>query len=103
VRDKPVRLRGKMKVVREPSQTTQRVKVGMVGLAAVVLLIALASAIIGTATRERPIGTAGSARADVVANIAAMNAAEAASTGEPLAELGITPSTSEGNNQAPRH
>ena len=91
-----------MKTVREPSQTTQRVKVGMVGLAAVVLLIALASAIIGTATRERPMGAAGSARADVVANIAIINAAEAASTGEPLAELGITPSTSEGNSQAAR-
>lgn len=74
----------------------------MVGLAAVVLLIALASAIIGTATRERPMGAAGSARADVVANIAIINAAEAASTGEPLAELGITPSTSEGNSQAAR-
>ena len=89
-----------MKVVQEPSQTTQRVKVGMVGLAAVILLIALASAILGTATRERPIGTAGSARADVVANIALMNTADAEPTGEPLAELGITPSASDGNSQA---
>lgn len=91
-----LRLRDKMKVVREPSQTTQRVKVGMVGLAAVVLLIALASAIIGTASRERPIVTAGAASADVVANIALTNATEDP-TGEPLAELGVAPSP--GNTQ----
>ncbi|HEX8418433.1 MAG TPA: hypothetical protein VF638_00295 [Sphingomonas sp.] len=100
MRDSAIRLRDKMKVVREPSQTSQRVKVGMVGLAAVILLIVLASAILGTATRERPIGAAGSAREDVVANIASINAADAASTGEPLAELGITPSTSESNSHA---
>ncbi len=68
----------------------------MVGLAAVVLLIALASAIIGTATRERPIATAGAASADVVANIALMNASDEAA-GEPLAELGVAPSA--GNTQ----
>lgn len=85
-----------MKVVREPSQTTQRVKVGMIGLAAVILLIALASAVISSASRERPIATAGSARADVVANIALMNAAGEAA-GEPLAELGVAPGA--GNTQ----
>jgi cobalamin synthase len=82
-----------MKVAREPSQAMQRVKVGMIGLAAVVLLIALASAIIGSATRERPIATAGSAQADVVAKIALTNSTSP-STGEPLAELGIAPSAS---------
>lgn len=90
--------RDKMKVVREPSQTTQRVKVGMVGLAAVVLLIALASAIIGTATRERPIAAAGSARADVVANMALLNEASPDAQDEPLAELGVAPSA--GNSQS---
>ena len=84
-----------MKVVHEPSQTTQRVKVGMIGLAAVILLIALASAVIGSASRERPIATAGAARADVVANIALMNSGEA--SGEPLAELGVAPGA--GNTQ----
>lgn len=90
-----------MKVVREPSQTTQRVKVGMIGLAAVILLIALASAVISSASRERPIATAGAARADVVANIALMNAGGEAA-GEPLAELGVAPGS--GNTQvAARH
>lgn len=93
-----------MTVAREPSQAMQRVKVGMIGLAAVVLLIALASAIIGSATRERPIATAGAARADVVARIALTNttAAESASAGEPLAELGVSPSASNSQQAARR-
>ena len=86
-----------MTVARESSQTSQRVKVGMIGLAVVVLLIAIASAIIGSATRERPIATAGSAQADVVANIAMTNGTEGSSG--PLAELGVAPSM--GNGQAP--
>ena len=84
-------------MARDPLQTAQRVKVGMIGLAVVVLLIAVASAIIGSATRERPIATAGSAQADVVANIAESANAADASTG-PFADLGIAPST--GNSQA---
>ena len=81
-----------MKVARDPSQTAQRVKVGMIGLAAVVLLIAVAAVIIGSATRERPIATAGSAQADVVANIAITNATAGVEAGGALAELGVAPS-----------
>ncbi|GAA0668598.1 uncharacterized protein YggE [Sphingomonas insulae] len=87
--------------MRDTHQTMQRIKVGVIGLVAVVLLIAVASAILGSATRERPIATAGSAKADVVADIAMTNASAAAasdSSGEPLAELGVAPSTS--NTQA---
>lgn len=87
-----------MKAARDTSQTMQRVKVGMIGLAAVVLLIAIASAILGSATREQPVATAGSAQADVVANIALTNSSLAQGSGEPLAELGVAPSTS--NSQA---
>ena len=76
----------------EPSQTVQRVKVGMIGLAAVVLLIALASAIIGSVTRERPVP--GAAQANLVAEMAAGNSVPpASSTGEPLAEMGVAPPT----------
>ncbi|MCP3734862.1 hypothetical protein M9979_08260 [Sphingomonas sp. RP10(2022)] len=93
-----------MRAVRDTHQTMQRIKVGIIGLVAVVLLIVIASAILGSATRERPIATAGSAQADVVANIAMTNAGAAAaaadSSGEPLAELGVAPATS--NGQAPR-
>ena len=69
----------------------------MIGLAVVVLLIAIASAIIGSMTRERPIAAAGSAQADVVANMALVNAADETSGGA-LAELGVAPSA--GNSQA---
>ncbi|MGR6330173.1 hypothetical protein ACU5AX_13985 [Sphingomonas sp. XXL09] len=85
-----------MRSSRDTSQTVQRVKVGMIGLVAVVLLIAVASAILGSATRERPIATAGSAQASVVANIAITNidSGQTDGSGEPLAELGVAPSTS---------
>lgn len=73
----------------DPKQALQRVKVGMIGLAAVVLLIALASAIIGSATRERPVG--GAAQANIVAEMALPNSA--APAGEPLAEMGVAPGT----------
>ncbi|RZL99667.1 MAG: hypothetical protein EOP68_23905, partial [Sphingomonas sp.] len=75
----------------------QRAKVGMIGLAAVVLLIGLAGAIIGSATRERPVQAAGAARVDVVANMAVSNSVEADRTGEPLAQMGVAPSA---NTQA---
>lgn len=84
----------------------QRIKVGVIGLVAVVMLIGIASAILGSATREKPIATAGSAQADVVANIdmtntgAAAAAAAADAGGEPLAELGVAPATT--NSQAAR-
>ncbi len=85
-----------MKRRSDPSQSMQRVKVGMIGLAAVVLLIGLASAIIGSATRERP-GMALGASQAVVANMAASNQAVAA---EPLAELGVAPMTGNGSTVA---
>ena len=81
-----------------PSQTIQRIKVGMIGLAAVVLFIGLASAIIGSATREQPVVAAGSAQADVVANMAVSNTTASDGTDEPLAEMGLAPSV---NAQAP--
>ena len=86
-----------MKTPREHSPSTQRVKVGMIGLALVVLLIGLASAIMRTASREAPIGAVGAPKADVVANMT--NTATPQDAGEPLAELGVAPIT--GNTQAP--
>lgn len=76
----------RMKRRSDPSQSMQRVKVGMIGLAVVVLLIGLASAIIGSATRDRT-GLALSASQPGVANMAMANQAAA----EPLAELGVAP------------
>lgn len=76
----------------------QRVKVGMVGLAAVVLLIGLASAIFSAANREGPITAAGAPKAEAVANMTVANTAMPAdATNEPLAELGVAPSTADAN------
>jgi hypothetical protein len=79
----------------DPAQTTQRVKVGIIGLAAVLLLIGLAAAIFSTVSKEKPLTVAGGARADVVANMVSGNDAAPAETptSEPLAELGVAPST----------
>jgi|CoawatStandDraft_6_1074263.scaffolds.fasta_scaffold01922_4 hypothetical protein len=80
-----------MKSARYPTSTSQRVKVGLIGLVAVVLLIVVASAIIGSASREQPIVTAGAAQPDVVATMAAGNSVGASA--EPMAELGVAPAT----------
>lgn len=92
-----------MKTVAPSShQTMQRVKVGMIGLAAVVLLIGLASAIFSTAKRERPIAVAGAPTAETVANLTIINAAAPIDpANEPLAELGVAPSTVEANGTPP--
>ncbi|WP_260598349.1 hypothetical protein [Sphingomonas endolithica] len=81
-----------MIIPQDQTQRTQRVKVGMIGLAAVLLLIGLAAAIFSTASRERAVP--GGARADIVANMAIGNdMANAGDGSEPLADLGVTPST----------
>ena len=78
-----------MKTVHEPGQSMQRVKVGMTGLAIVLLLIGLASALLRSVNHERPVTLPGASKADVVANIAAVNEIDPA--GEPLAEIGVAP------------
>ncbi|MEN2785716.1 hypothetical protein ABC969_04690 [Sphingomonas qilianensis] len=86
----------------DTAQTTQRVRVGMIGLAAVLLLIGLAAAILATASRERAVS--GGARADIVANLTMGNGMAALGDGsdgsEPLADLGVTPSTATENSMA---
>lgn len=74
-------------------QVRQRVRVGMLGLAAVVLLIGLASAIFSSVNDEKPVNAAGASKADVVANMSTAGVAPVAgASNEPLAELGVTPS-----------
>lgn len=71
-------------------QVRQRVRVGMSGLAAVVLLIGLASAIFSTVNNESPI--AGAGKPEAVGNVTAPeNVPSTAASNEPLAELGVTP------------
>lgn len=83
------------------SETIQRVRVGMIGLAAVVLIIGLASAIFSSAHRERSIAAADAPRADAVANMSLVNATQpVGAPNEPLAELGVAPSTTNGTMAA---
>ena len=77
-----------------PERSRQRVRVGMLGLATVVLLIGLASAIFSAVNRERPVTAAGAAKPEVVANMTLPGTLPSTgATNEPLAELGVTPST----------
>lgn len=77
----------------QAEQARQRIRVGMIGLAAVVLLIGLASAIFSTVNHEQPVVAAGAAKPDVVANMTAPGTLPTTeATNEPLAELGVTPS-----------
>ena len=87
-----------MKPVHEPGQSIQRVKVAMTGLAIVLLLIGLASAILRSVSHELPVASPGASRTEVVANIAATNTADPA--GEPLAEIGVAPA-GQGNAATP--
>jgi len=74
----------------------QRVRVGMTGLAMVLVLIGLASAIFTSANRgDESVTAVGGSNAAVVANIADGQALpNAKGKDEPLAELGVAPSTS---------
>ncbi len=77
----------------------QRVKVGMIGLASVILLIAIASTILGSLNRdEPPVAAAGAAQSNMVADMTMTNST-ATPSNEPLAELGIAPAPV--NAQAP--
>lgn len=78
-----------MKPVHDPGQSIQRVKVGMTGLALVLLLIGLAYAILRSMNHERPVALPGALKPDVAANIAATNDTDP--QGEPLAEIGVAP------------
>ncbi|WP_293870214.1 MULTISPECIES: hypothetical protein [unclassified Sphingomonas] len=79
------------------SQTVQRVRVGLIGLAAVVLLIGLASAIFSAASREKPVAAVDAPKAEAVANMTLANSElPAAAPNEPLAELGVAPATANG-------
>ena len=91
-----------MKIVaHESGHVSQRVKVGMIGLASVFLLIGLAAAIYSTRAKEQSLAFASRLHADTVARMS--NAAPppaAAPTNEPLAELGVAPSATANSTQS---
>lgn len=72
----------------------------MTGLALVLLLIGLASAIFSSASREPPVAASGIAQQQGVTGPLATDGDNAAMVKEPLAELGVAPSTAtESENQ----
>lgn len=83
------------------AQAMQRIRVGMTGLAAVILLMVLSFAIFSSANREAPVSAAGASNASVVANLTGSdNVAADRMRDEPLAELGVAPGTDDGSAAA---
>lgn len=79
------------RVADEKSQSMQRVRVGMIGLAAMILLIGLASILFSGVREQRGRAAAGGGNAQVVANMADTETAALNATDEPLADLGVAP------------
>lgn len=77
----------------DATQAMQRVRVGLTGLVMVLVLIGLASAIFTSASRDGAVIAAGASNAAVVANMTEGNVMAAAGKDEPLAALGVAPST----------
>jgi cobalamin synthase len=90
-------LSGQVPGVGESRERMQRVRVGVTGLAAVVLIVALATAISSGIARSA--ADAVTAPPPVVATLPS-RAANAAEKSEPLAELGVTPDAKDGQPPA---
>ncbi len=73
----------------------------MIGLAAVILLIGLASAIFSAVRQDGAVTAVGAPKADVVANLIVAN--DTAAANEPLVDLGVSPGAASvgGNSSAP--
>jgi hypothetical protein len=80
----------------DSAQAMHRVRVGMTGLAMVLVLIVIASVVFSSANREDPVAAVGAPNAVVVANMSdpTGNTLAPREKDEPLAEMGVTPSTS---------
>lgn len=77
----------------ETAQAMQRIRVGMTGLAMVLVLIGLASAMFTAADRNEPVTAVGASNAATVANMADGNMIIEAREPAPLADIGVAPST----------
>ncbi|MBM7405829.1 MULTISPECIES: hypothetical protein [Sphingomonas] len=85
----------------EQLSAMQRVRVGMTGLAVVLILILLASALVSSARNDAPVVAVGAPNVETVANMTGTDkGVSTADAGrEPLAELGIAPAAT--NSIAP--
>ena len=77
----------------------QRIRVGLTGLGAVLLIVAISAAIFESASNQPGNGSAAALNEteQTVANMVVANGVEAPS--EPLAEIGVTPGTPANNVQ----
>lgn len=85
---------------RDLSERSQRLRVGLTGLALVVVLGGLAGAVFNAVSEEPAAGPTGNADAAIVAEVVTpANTATAVDsrTNEPLAELGVAPNTAPDN------
>lgn len=80
----------------EPAQAIQRVRVALTGLAAVLVLIGIATVVFNLTSKEPAVTAVGAPKPEVVANMT--DAPLSNTTNEPLAEMGIAPGTN-GNVQ----
>ncbi|MBN8830120.1 MAG: hypothetical protein J0G94_05700 [Sphingomonadales bacterium] len=76
--------------VRAHRQELQRIQIGLVGLAAVLLIVTLANLVIQAARGDGALAGKGIASTQVATNA---NGANSVEPSEPLADLGVTPST----------
>jgi len=81
----------------DPHSSMQRVRVGLTGLATVMLLMGVASAIFSSAEEEAPVLAEGAPKPEVVANMTEGMVTNSAAEpeDEPIAELGIAPRTAD--------
>ena len=79
----------------DSAQAMQRVRVGMTGLAIVLVLIGIVSVVFSSVNRDQPVTAIGASNASVVANLSdgGADGTLEKSKDEPLAELGVAPST----------
>ena len=70
-----------------PHHLSQRLRVGAIGLAVVVVLIVVAGAMLGSVSRQRSAVVAGNARPDLAQPLARANEIDA----EPLHAMGVAP------------
>ena len=77
----------------------QRIRVGLTGLGAVLLIVAISAAIFESARQQPGNEVALNRTEQTVANMVAANATEAPS--DPLTEIGVTPGTPAANDSQP--
>ncbi len=78
-------------------ESIRRIQVGAAGLGGVLMLVGLTNVLVDNIRKDGGLG----AGTDVVGGLVAGNNAESAKSNEPLADLGVTPTSGTSSQQAP--